>query len=333
MRLSLLKTFLRPYRCVTNVSILRLLSGPGPGRLAGDEVMIPVPWGVIAGRQWGDPSGHPWLGLHGWLDNAGTFDLLGPCFPPGYKLVAIDLPGHGLSSHYPWGLMYHYLEYLVIIERIQRHFGWGKFSLLGHSMGGGISSLYAGTFPDKIAALIMLDLTSPTFRSKEDVVRLTRKSVKDVLSIEERMERPEKVFSSFDDALERAMDGVNDTYGEEGITREAAKIFMKRGLKNNTDGFVYTRDLRHRARSLYGIPTEFLIEWAQNISCPHLIIAAQLMTIFAGIDEDKQIMEIYKQNPKFTCVKVKGSHHVHINEPEKVNPLIIKFIQELPLRD
>jgi len=325
----MLKTLLS-FRCVGNT---RLRMFHGSGRLVGEEVLIPVPWGVVAGRQWGDPSGVPWLGLHGWLDNAGTFDLLGPWFPTGHKLVAIDLPGHGLSSHYPPGLMYHYLEYLVIIERVKRHFGWGKFSLVGHSMGGGISSLYAGTFPDEIVALVMLDLTSPTFRQKEDVVRLARKSVKDVLSIEERMERPEKMFSSFEEALRRAMAGVNDTYGEEGITEEAAKVFMKRGLKREAEGFVYTRDLRHRARSLYGIPTESLKEWARNIRCPHLIIAAQLMTMFAGIDEDKQIMEIYKQNPKFTCLKVEGSHHVHINEPQKVNPLILQFIQELPLQD
>jgi hypothetical protein len=25
-----------------------------------------------SGKEWGDPQGFPWLGIHGWLDNSGT---------------------------------------------------------------------------------------------------------------------------------------------------------------------------------------------------------------------------------------------------------------------
>ena len=42
------------------------------------ELRIPVPYGHIAGKAWGDPSGKPLLALHGWLDNAGTHDHLVP---------------------------------------------------------------------------------------------------------------------------------------------------------------------------------------------------------------------------------------------------------------
>jgi hypothetical protein len=27
------------------------------------------------GKEWGDPQGFPWLGIHGWLDNAGKLSL------------------------------------------------------------------------------------------------------------------------------------------------------------------------------------------------------------------------------------------------------------------
>ena len=55
------------------------------------------------------------MALHGWLDNAGTWDTLAPLLlsaSPHQSLLCLDYPGHGLSSHLPPGQAYHYLEAL-----------------------------------------------------------------------------------------------------------------------------------------------------------------------------------------------------------------------------
>ena len=68
--------------------------------------MISKILGHITGKEWGSPSGEPWIALHGWLDNCGSFDTLLPHFPEDHRIIAIDMPGHGFSSHLPAGNLY-----------------------------------------------------------------------------------------------------------------------------------------------------------------------------------------------------------------------------------
>ncbi|KAG8302741.1 hypothetical protein J6590_025016 [Homalodisca vitripennis] len=65
------------------------------------EIKIPVPWGHISGKWWGPQDKNPVIAIHGWQDNAGTFDNLAPLLPADVPFLCIDLPGHGFSSHLP----------------------------------------------------------------------------------------------------------------------------------------------------------------------------------------------------------------------------------------
>lgn len=72
--------------------------------------------------------------------------------PPGQAILALDMMGHGRSSHYPKGQYYFlYWDGVTMIRRICSFFGWEKITLLGHSLGGAISFLYAASFPDKVS--------------------------------------------------------------------------------------------------------------------------------------------------------------------------------------
>lgn len=80
----------------------RIATSNSPG-LGSSEFRVPVPWGFIAGQEWGEElsssSKPPWIVLHGWLDNSGSFNGLAPLFRErGHRLLCIDLPGTAANN-------------------------------------------------------------------------------------------------------------------------------------------------------------------------------------------------------------------------------------------
>ena len=113
---------------------------------------------------------------------------------------------------------------------------------------------------------------------------------------------------------------------EDGLTKEASEILMKMGLKKIDESyFTFSRDLRHRSPSLNSFSPEQAEQFAKNIKCPHLVIKAN-----NGVYEDKdsvaQALNCYRQNPEFEMVNVEGTHHVHLNYPERLIPHLELFI-------
>lgn len=109
-------------------------------------------------RHWNPgPDKKPVLCVHGWKDNAATFDTLLPLLVkevPQYQFVAIDLPGHGLSTHFPPGMLYLMPDIWLLYRRVLKHFNWEKISIVAHSMGAQFSFMFAGTHPNTVDKLV-----------------------------------------------------------------------------------------------------------------------------------------------------------------------------------
>ena len=85
------------------------------------------------------------------------------------------------------GFTYHYLDGLQYIRRVAIHLNLDKFSLIGHSMGGGMSLMYSVTHPEHVKRLVMLDAIKPVSRDIDSIVQRTRASVDELLSIENKI--------------------------------------------------------------------------------------------------------------------------------------------------
>ena len=97
----------------------------------------------------------------------------------------------------------------------------------------GMCSVFAGTFPEMVEALIMIDLIKPVGRKTDELIEKTRLSVDSFLALDAKLRRdnPEKVYKTEEEALQRLLDGANQIQGEGAVTEESARIILKRGIK------------------------------------------------------------------------------------------------------
>ncbi|XP_078691388.1 serine hydrolase-like protein [Branchiostoma floridae x Branchiostoma belcheri] len=287
------------------------------------ELQFPVPWGHIAGKAWGDPLGRPVLGLHGYLDNANTFDTLAPLLPKDLYFVSLDLPGHGRSSPIPPGTGYKNESYLIDVHRVVQALGWKKFSLIGHSMGGSVAIMYSAVFPSSVERLTLLDMSGPVDRPLEGTVERLQDAVKRRFEVEKTSELPPHVYSRTE-ALHKLLKG------NPWVTREAGAVLLERGSREVEGGFVYTRDLNLKNLSFFSLTPEQAEELVKGVKCPVLMLRAT-QSVRNALEEErgKRFLPLFKANSsQFTEIQVEGNHHVHLNSAEVVAPHISTFFSQ-----
>ena len=131
-------------------------------------------------RAWGPKDGHPLLAIHGWLDNALSFEVLAGHLPQ-YRIVAPDLAGHGLSGHRPPQGSYNIWDDLPDLLLLADALSWPKFSLLGHSRGAAIAALLAVAAPERVAALLLLEGFLPLSEPVENAPAQLAQCLRDTL--------------------------------------------------------------------------------------------------------------------------------------------------------
>lgn len=113
-------------------------------------------------RETGEPSAPPLVALHALGQNAQSWDQVAVVLAKKYRVLALDQRGHGGSARpgtYSFELMSEDLRLFA------DSLGLERFTLLGHSMGGTVSYLFAETHPSRIERLVVED-TPPPFQDK-----------------------------------------------------------------------------------------------------------------------------------------------------------------------
>jgi pimeloyl-ACP methyl ester carboxylesterase len=276
------------------------------------ELSLDLPHLRLAALEWGPADGPPLLALHGWLDNAASFCRLAPLLPD-VHVVAVDLPGHGRSDHRPLGAAFHFLDFLPDVAAAADSLGWQRFVLLGHSMGAGIASLMPAAFPDRIERVVLLEGVGPLSAPAEETVERFRIA----LEAERRMaSASNRVFPDLDSAVEaRLHDSDLDT--------ESARLLVERGTVVEGEGIRFTFDPRLRTPSRLRLTEEQVMGFLSSTSCPVLAVRATRGWPFPEDLMRARLAAI----PNLEMAEVDGPHHVHLTHPERVVPIVNRFLR------
>lgn len=281
----------------------------------------------MAGRWWGPRDKQPIIAIHGWQDNAGTWDNLIPLLPVTTSVLCIDLPGHGLSSYYPTGMLYYiFWDGIVLVRRIVKHFKWSKVTLMGHSLGGALSFMYAASFPEDVDRIICVDIASPAVREPANMVKHTGVSIDKVLQYENLSEDKVPCYG-----YDEMIDIVCDAY-KGSISRDNCKVLMKRGmlrtpLHMKKQGYFFKRDPRLKVSSLAMMSIETALEYASNVKCKVLNLRALPGQRWEKLDYYLSVIEKLKTVTDVLYVEVEGTHHVQLEAPQNIVEYIEDFLE------
>ncbi|VTU27911.1 Tropinesterase [Variovorax sp. PBS-H4] len=134
--------------------------------------------------------------LHGWTCDSHDWSWQLPVLEARYRVVAVDLRGHGRSQVMPPGA-YEPADYVADIESLltTKYVGQ-RFILVGHSMGAQVAARLAARRPDLVSAVVSVD---GSLGFSADLVPLFQKTTDDLASQDPGVVGP-ALFELFYDA-------------------------------------------------------------------------------------------------------------------------------------
>lgn len=270
--------------------------------------------GKISALSWGQESAPPVLAVHGWLDNAASFTPIAPLLAAhGLRVIAIDLIGHGLSSHRTRGSYIYLHDYIADLAFIIEQLKVEKITLLGHSLGGAISCLLSGTFISKISNLVLIDSLGPLTLEEKHFPELTAKAI---IQYKRLYNKTPPRYKSLDEAIQARLKATP-------MELSSVKTLLKRGLKQENDILCWRTDTRLLIKPLMMLTEAQVLAYLGNIAAPTCLINPNNGWPFSS--ELMHNRKLCMQN--LTVYDIEGHHHVHMDKPREVSKLILQFLK------
>ena len=236
---------------------------------------------------WGGKENQPLIFLHGNAQQAHSWDFVALSLCDSYHVLAPDARGHGDSDWDPNGA-YTLDAYVSDLDGLVEALGLDQFILVGHSMGGRTSYVYASKFPAKVKGLVIVD-SGP----RSIALGITR--------MDQFKQLPDRL-DSYEEFAQRVQQYT-------GRPRWQVLGSLKYTIRQLPDGkwtWKYDKVFRTPGATPPSWPSERLWECLENIRCPTLIVRGSESDVFAE-DTMARMLEVI---PDSTSVTVPRAGHL-----------------------
>ena len=237
--------------------------------------------------EWGDSANPTILMLHGASQQAHSWDFVSLALSDQYHVLALDQRGHGDSDWAPGG-DYSVEAHQRDIDGVVQACDLREFVLMGHSMGGRNSYIWASRHPGTLKGLVIVDTGPETHRQGQDRIRRFR-------------ELPDEL-DSFEEFVQRVQEYT-------GRSQEQVLGALKYSIRKRSDGkwtWKYDKIMRSPGLGESGWTPQQLWECVNKIDCPTLVLRGSRSDLF--LDETMQRMQ--EAIADCTTVTISGAGHL-----------------------
>lgn len=278
-------------------------------------------------RVWGEPQADraPLVLVHGWMDVAASWQFVVDAFAQDRLVIAPDWRGYGLTE-LPRTDNYWFPDYLADLEFLLDHYAPdAPVDLVGHSMGGNIAMLYAGTRPERIRRLVNLEgFGMPATRPAQAPGRYAK-----WMAELKAFHRGEMALKAYDDA-----NGVAQRLMKTNrrLTRDKADWLARHWARQDADGrWHILGDAAHKIINANLYRVDEVLEIYKAIRAPVLAVEASDDSLGQWWQGRFTLAEYHERLKAVSDLRLghvqDAGHMLHHDQPAAVARLIEDFLQ------